>query len=175
MPLCPRLLSSRTSKRDYAHVLKYVIGIVPGAALSAVTDALGRADIYRLTVSEVEVVDFDPGVADPALRDAAGSSPGRGILSSEPSNAAIPKPGESQFEPATRRVGPSDLEHRSDDRHRLRLEIAVNDEFLQPAIDAFRTAEAATSDLGFGPFWVSVLPLENTIRIRTGETGSGAI
>ena len=53
--------------------------------------------------------------------------------------------------------------------------IAVNDDFLQPAIDAIirggRTGN--TGQIGDGKIFV--LPLEDCIRIRTGERGGEAI
>jgi len=55
---------------------------------------------------------------------------------------------------------------------KMRLEIAVNDGFVQPAIDAI-TGGARMGRVGDGK--VFVLPLEECIRIRTGETGNTAI
>lgn len=53
-----------------------------------------------------------------------------------------------------------------------KLEIAVNDEFVQPTIDAI-TRGARTEQIGDGKIFV--LPMDECVRIRTGETGSGAI
>src|SRR3990167_4361758 len=47
---------------------------------------------------------------------------------------------------------------------KVKLEIAVNDEYVQPAIDAI-TGGAITGNIGDGKIYV--LDLENTIRIRT--------
>lgn len=102
--------------------MKYVIGVIPGERLHQVTQALGAGEIYRLTVSEVEVVSSD-----------AGALPG-------------------------------------DEERRLRLEVAVNDAFLEPALAAFRAVDDAS-----GEVWVSVLPVDEVIRIRTEETGPEAI
>ncbi len=55
---------------------------------------------------------------------------------------------------------------------KVRLEIAVNDDFVQPTIDTIIGA-ARTGHIGDGKIFV--LPLEQCIRIRTGETGSEAI
>ena len=55
---------------------------------------------------------------------------------------------------------------------KIKLEIAVNDEFLQPAIEAV-TKGARTEQIGDGKIFV--LDLQDTIRIRTGETGNVAI
>jgi nitrogen regulatory protein P-II 1 len=52
------------------------------------------------------------------------------------------------------------------------IRVAVNDEFVQKTIDTI--IEAARSDtIGDGKIFVT--PLEQCIRIRTGETGSDAI
>ena len=55
---------------------------------------------------------------------------------------------------------------------KIRLEIAVNESFVQPAINAL-TKGARTGELGDGKIFV--LPLERCVRIRTGEEGQEAI
>jgi nitrogen regulatory protein P-II 1 len=55
---------------------------------------------------------------------------------------------------------------------KVRLEIAVNDEFLERTIKAITTG-ARTGELGDGKIFV--LDLEQCVRIRTGETGGAAI
>ncbi len=57
-------------------------------------------------------------------------------------------------------------------RMKVRLEIAVNDNFVKPTIDAIIEA-ARSGNIGDGKIFV--LPLEQCIRIRTGETGNDAI
>jgi len=52
------------------------------------------------------------------------------------------------------------------------IRIAVNDEFVQNTIDVIIEA-ARTGTIGDGKIFVS--PLDECIRIRTGETGSEAI
>ena len=52
------------------------------------------------------------------------------------------------------------------------LKIAVNDEFVQPCIDAI-IAGARTGSIGDGKIFVTAL--EQCVRIRTGETGPEAI
>jgi len=113
--------------------MKYVVGIVPPAALETVQAALGRAEIFRLTIAEVEVA-----VPAPPRTDGAGGA--------EPE---LPAGGLARA---------------------LRLEIAVNDAFLAPALAAFESAR----EKGFSAM-VSVLPLEDAVRIRTGERGREAI
>lgn len=55
---------------------------------------------------------------------------------------------------------------------KLKLEIAVNDDYVDVVIDAI-TQGAQTGRVGDGKIFI--LPLEETIRIRTGETGNVAI
>jgi nitrogen regulatory protein P-II 1 len=55
---------------------------------------------------------------------------------------------------------------------KLRYEIAVSDDFVQPTIDALCDG-ARTGDVGDGKIFV--LPLERAVRIRTGETDFDAV
>lgn len=55
---------------------------------------------------------------------------------------------------------------------KIRLEIAVNENFVQPTIDAI-VKGARTGNIGDGKIFVLDLP--ECIRIRTGERGSSAI
>ena len=55
---------------------------------------------------------------------------------------------------------------------KIKLEIAVTDEMVDAAIEAI-TRVASTGKIGDGKIFVS--PLEQVIRIRTGETGANAI
>jgi nitrogen regulatory protein P-II 2 len=55
---------------------------------------------------------------------------------------------------------------------KVRLEIAVNDAYVKPAVDAI-VAGARSGNIGDGKIFV--LPLEECIRIRSGETGKVAI
>ena len=55
---------------------------------------------------------------------------------------------------------------------KVKLEIAVNDEFIEPTVQAI-TGGARTEQIGDGKIFV--LDLEQCIRIRTGETGNVAI
>lgn len=57
---------------------------------------------------------------------------------------------------------------------KVRLEIAVNDEFVKPTVDAIlRAAKNGEGQIGDGKIFI--MPIEEVIRIRTGERGSGAI
>ncbi|MDR1176873.1 MAG: P-II family nitrogen regulator [Treponema sp.] len=55
---------------------------------------------------------------------------------------------------------------------KVRLEIAVNDNFVKPAVDAIIKG-ARSGEIGDGKIFI--FPIEECIRIRTGETGSTAI
>lgn len=55
---------------------------------------------------------------------------------------------------------------------KVRLEIAVSEPFVQPAVDAI-LAGARTGEVGDGK--IMVLPLEQIYRIRTGEADRDAV
>jgi len=55
---------------------------------------------------------------------------------------------------------------------KVKLEIAVNDEFLKPAVDAILEG-ARTGKVGDGKIFI--LDLKQCIRVRTGETDAVAI
>ena len=55
---------------------------------------------------------------------------------------------------------------------KVRFEIAVSDDFVQPTIDALCEG-ARTGDVGDGKIFV--MPLDRAVRIRTGETDHGAV
>ena len=55
---------------------------------------------------------------------------------------------------------------------KVRIEIAINAEFVQPTVDAIIQG-ARTDTIGDGKIFV--MPMENCIRIRTGEEGDDAV
>lgn len=55
---------------------------------------------------------------------------------------------------------------------KVRFEIAVSDDFVEPAIDAISRG-ARTGEVGDGKIFV--LPLERAVRIRTGESDKAAV
>ncbi|MFP4354228.1 MAG: P-II family nitrogen regulator [Phycisphaerae bacterium] len=55
---------------------------------------------------------------------------------------------------------------------KIRLDIAVNDDFVQKTVDAI-VSGARTGNIGDGKIFV--VPLERVVRIRTGEEGNDAI
>ncbi len=54
----------------------------------------------------------------------------------------------------------------------MRIEIAVNEAYIRPTVEAI-TQGARTGQIGDGK--ISILDLQECIRIRTGETGGMAI
>ena len=58
---------------------------------------------------------------------------------------------------------------------KVQLQIAVNDDFVEPTVTAIIKA-ARTGDEGeIGDGKIFVLPMDDCVRIRTGERGSEAI
>jgi nitrogen regulatory protein P-II 1 len=58
---------------------------------------------------------------------------------------------------------------------KVQLMIAVNDNFLQPTVDAIIKGGKTSTAGEVGDGKIFVLPLEDCIRIRTGERGGEAI
>jgi nitrogen regulatory protein P-II 1 len=57
---------------------------------------------------------------------------------------------------------------------KVKLEIAVNESYVQPAVNAIlKAARSSPGKIGDGKIFV--LPLDECYRIRTGESGSLAI
>ena len=67
------------------------------------------------------------------------------------------------------------LEYEVNLLEKIRLDIAVNDEFLKPTIEAIRKGAKTGENGAIGDGKIFVLPLENVIRIRTDENGFDAI
>ena len=55
---------------------------------------------------------------------------------------------------------------------KVKVEVALTDEMVEGAVEAI-TKSAATGKIGDGKIFIT--PLDDAIRIRTGETGSEAI
>ncbi|MGA9923651.1 MAG: P-II family nitrogen regulator [Isosphaeraceae bacterium] len=58
---------------------------------------------------------------------------------------------------------------------KLQLEIAVNDDFVEPTVEAIIKAGKTEPDGEIGDGKIFILPLEECVRIRTGERGMSAI
>ena len=58
---------------------------------------------------------------------------------------------------------------------KIQIEIAVNDNFVQPTIEAIAKGGRTEPDGKIGDGKIFVIPLEECIRIQTGERGPDAI
>ena len=58
---------------------------------------------------------------------------------------------------------------------KVQLQIAVNEDFVEPTIEAIIDAGRSGDQGAIGDGKIFVLPLEDCVRIRTGERGSEAI
>ena len=58
---------------------------------------------------------------------------------------------------------------------KVKLEVAVNDEFVEPTIEAIIKAGRTGQEGKIGDGKIFVMPLEDVVRIRTGERGGEAI
>src|SRR5215469_14587253 len=58
---------------------------------------------------------------------------------------------------------------------RIELQIAVNENFVEPTINAILKASRSGPDGMIGDGTIAVLPLADCVRIRTGERGPEAI
>ena len=58
---------------------------------------------------------------------------------------------------------------------KVQLQIAVNDEFVEPTVDAIVSGGRSGDSGQIGDGKIFVLPLDDCIRIRTGERGPEAI
>ena len=58
---------------------------------------------------------------------------------------------------------------------KVQLQIAVNDDFVEPTVNAIMEAARTGPEGRIGDGKIFILPLEECIRIRTGERGPEAI
>ena len=58
---------------------------------------------------------------------------------------------------------------------KVRLEIAVNDEFVEPTVNAIIKAGRSSEEGKVGDGKIFIMTLQDCIRIRTGERGPEAI
>lgn len=63
-------------------------------------------------------------------------------------------------------------EYQVDFVSKIKIEIVVDDDIVAPALEAIQNA-ARTGGVGDGKIFV--VPVDNVIRIRTGESGAAAI
>ena len=113
--------------------MKLVTAVLAPERLDAVAAALGKAEVFRMTVTECRGV-LSPGAAGPS-----------------------PAAGSQTF------------------AAKVRLEIAVNENFVKLTIEAIQKAGQLSDEeaSGFGKIFVT--ELLDVVRIRTGERGPDAI
>ncbi len=58
---------------------------------------------------------------------------------------------------------------------KVQLQIAVNDDFVEPTVNAIMEAARTGPEGRIGDGKIFILPLEDCLRIRTGERGPEAI
>ena len=58
---------------------------------------------------------------------------------------------------------------------KVQLQIAVNEDFVEPTVNAIVVAARTGGDGRIGDGKIFILPLEDCVRIRTGERGPEAI
>lgn len=58
---------------------------------------------------------------------------------------------------------------------KVQLQIAVNDEFVEPTVNAILKAGRTGEQGSIGDGKIFVLPMDDCVRIRTGERGPDAI
>jgi len=115
--------------------MKLIIAIIQPDKLEAVQNALLSAEVFRLTVLEIQGF-------------------GRQL-------------GHTEVYRGT--------EYKVNLLKKLQLEIGVNDDFVEPTIEAIIKAGRTEPDGKIGDGKIFVLPLEDCVRIRTGERGGSAI
>ena len=112
--------------------MKMVVAIVRPEAAETVKAALYKAEIYKMTVSQVKGCGQQKGYTE----NYRGTIVNVNLL------------------------------------NKVRFEIVVNEDFVQPTLDAIMGA-ARTGNIGDGKIFV--MPIDQVYRIRTGEEGSDAI
>ena len=58
---------------------------------------------------------------------------------------------------------------------KVQLQIAVNDEFVEPTVDAIIRGGRTGQKGEIGDGKIFVVPMDDCVRIRTGERGPGAV
>jgi nitrogen regulatory protein P-II 1 len=117
--------------------MKLVFAVIQPHRLEAVKRALNDAEVYRLTVQNVQGYGRQKGHTEY-------------FRGQEITVNLLPK---------------------------VQLTIAVNDTFVKPTVEAIikgaRSGASGTGQIGDGKIFI--VPLENTVRISDGQSGSDAI
>ena len=60
-------------------------------------------------------------------------------------------------------------------RRKVQLQIAVNEEFVEPTVEAIIKGGRTGENGAIGDGKIFIIPMDDCVRIRTGERGSDAI
>ncbi|MBN1441086.1 MAG: P-II family nitrogen regulator [Planctomycetes bacterium] len=115
--------------------MKLIIAIIQPSRLEAVKEELSKAEVFRLTVSDVQGLGRQRGHTEVY----------RGH------------------------------EYEVNLIRKVKLEIGVNEEFVGPTIEAILRGGRSGPEGEIGDGKIFVLPLDDVVRIRTGERGPEAI
>jgi len=115
--------------------MKLIIAIIQPSRLEAVKEALARAEVFRITIIDVQGCGRQKGHTETWR-------------------------GHELTVNLVRKV---------------QLQIAVNEDFVEPTIKAIMEAGRTGPEGRIGDGKIFVVPLEDCIRIRTGERGPEAI
>jgi nitrogen regulatory protein P-II 2 len=115
--------------------MKLIIAIIQPNRLEAVKAALAEAEVFRLTVMDVQGFGRQRSQEEGVRGHEGAASPLR----------------------------------------KVQLMIAVNDNFVRPTVDAILRGGRTGPSGEIGDGKIFILPLEDCIRIRTGERGGEAI
>jgi nitrogen regulatory protein P-II 1 len=67
------------------------------------------------------------------------------------------------------------VEYKTQLLRKISLEIAVNDDFLERTLEVLVNVARTSPEGNIGDGKIFVLGLEQAVRVRTGETGEGAL
>jgi len=115
--------------------MKLIIAIIQPHRLEAVKAALAEAEVFRLTVMDVQGFGRQKGQTE--------------VFRGHEFTVNLLR--------------------------KVQLMIAVNDEFLEPTIEAVTKAGRTGEQGEIGDGKIFILPMDDCIRIRTGERGGEAI
>ncbi len=115
--------------------MKLILAVIQPAKLDAVKEALGKVEVFRMTIVDVQGFGRQKGHAEV---------------------------------------------HRGHELtvnllRKVQLQIAVNEDFVEPTVNAIVQAGRTGPEGHIGDGKIFILPLEDCLRIRTGERGPEAI
>lgn len=128
--------------------MKLITALIPPERLEATKEELGKARIFRLTVMDVQ------GVAVGGAESGSGGGVSGGTAAERYGAGGSTSPKA---------------------RPLVKLLVAVNEDFVEPCIGAVLRAAGQDRERALVDGRILVQPLEEVVRVRTGERGPGAI